>query len=71
MDNCSSVDVAAWMLRYYTQVAPESDRLSGEQIARSLFYNITHEKYIEFFYSVQKWTKKALDEMGENTNDTF
>lgn len=68
MDYCSTIDVAAWMLRYYTQVAPESDRLTGKQIARSLYYTLPHEDYIEFFNEVQKWTKRALEEMGENTD---
>ena len=68
MDNCSTVDVAAWTLDYYTRVAPQGDRLTGKQIARALYYNISHDEYIKFFNEVQKWTKKALEEMGENTD---
>ena len=64
----STIDVAAWTFAYYTRSAPKSERLCGSQIARSLYYGLSHEEYIEFFNEVQNWTKKALNEMGENTD---
>lgn len=63
-----NLDVAAWTFAYYTRSAPKSERLSGSRIARSLYYALPHEDYIKFFNEVQNWTKKALNEMGENTD---
>lgn len=65
---CSTTYVGAWVLYYYIKIAPESDKLTGKNIAYSLYRNIPHEDYIEFFNEVQKWTKRALEEMGENTD---
>lgn len=64
----SFCDVGAWCIHFFITDAHKSEKLTFSQIARAVYYSTTKEQYIEFFNEVQIWTKKALNEMGENTD---